>query len=63
MMFTVGLKHKGKLDHVTVDAADALVAALLVKTERQDSLIMYVRPKNRRGDARHPVLVLERDRL
>jgi len=55
MTFTVGFKHKGRSDHVLVDADDALAAALLVKAERQDALIMYVRPKNKRGDARHPV--------
>lgn len=52
--FTVGLKLKGKVDHVLVDAEDALIAALKIKTEHPDALIMYVRPRNRRGDARHP---------
>jgi hypothetical protein len=56
MNFTVGLKHKGKVNHVVVDAEDALIAALKAKTEHPEALIMYVRPQNRRGDARHPPL-------
>jgi hypothetical protein len=54
MRFTVGLKLKSKADHVVVDAEDALIAALRVKSEHPDAHIMYVRPSNRRGDARHP---------
>jgi hypothetical protein len=58
MRFTVGFKAKGKAEHVIVEAEDALVAALRVKAECPDGLIMYVRPQNRRGDARHPPLTL-----
>jgi hypothetical protein len=54
MHFTVGLKLKGKTDRILVDAEDALIAALKVKTEHPDAVITYVRPQNRRGDARHP---------
>ena len=54
MKFTVGLKHGAKADHVAVEAEDALIAALKVKTEHPQARIMYVRPQNRRGDARHP---------
>ncbi len=54
MRFTVGLKLKTKADHIVVDAEDALIAALKVKTDQPDARIMYVRPSNRRGDARHP---------
>ena len=54
MRFTVGLKLKGKADHIVVDAEDALIAALKVKTDQPEARIMYVRPSNRRGDARHP---------
>jgi hypothetical protein len=61
MNFTVGLKHKGKVNHVVVDAEDALIAALKAKTEHPEALIMYVRPQNRRGDARHPPLVRAKD--
>jgi hypothetical protein len=56
MRFTVGLKLKGKVHHLVVDAEDALIAALKVKCEQPDALVMYVRPQNRRGDARHPPL-------
>ena len=61
MHFTVGLKLKGTLDRVVVDAEDALVAALKVKSERPEAIIMYVRPQNRRGDARHPSHALAED--
>jgi hypothetical protein len=61
MRFTVGLKLKAKADHLVVEAEDALIAALKVKTERPEARIMYVRPQNRRGDARHPVQGLAKD--
>ena len=35
-----------------VDAEDALIAALKVKSKRPEALILYVRRQNRRGDAR-----------
>ena len=54
MQFTVGLKLKGKIDHIAVGAEDALVAALKVKSEHPDAVITYVRQQNRRGDARNP---------
>ncbi|TWS96327.1 hypothetical protein [Reyranella sp. CPCC 100927] len=54
MKFTVGLKDKGRANHVAVDAEDALIAALKAKTEHPDARITYVRPQNRRGDTRHP---------
>ena len=46
---------------MVVDAEDALVAALKVKTERPEAIIMYVRPQNRRGDTRHPSHALAED--
>ena len=61
MRFTVGLKHKGKVSHVVVDAEDGLIAALKTKVQHPEALIMYVRPQNRRGDARHPPLVGAKD--
>ena len=61
MQFTVGLKAKGKADRIVVDAEDALIAALKVKTEQPEAVIMYVRPQNRRGDARHPSHALAED--
>jgi hypothetical protein len=54
MQFAVGQKLKAKAEHVIVEAEDALVAALKVKAERPEALIMYVRRQNRRGDARNP---------
>ena len=60
MNFTVGLKQKGKVNHV-VDAEDALIAALKAKTALPEASIMYVRPQNRRGDARHPPLARAKD--
>jgi hypothetical protein len=56
MQFTVGFKHEGKSKHVIVSGEDALVAALKLKAEHPEAAIMYVRPQNRRGDARHPPL-------
>jgi hypothetical protein len=61
MNFTVGLKQKGKVNHVLVDAEDALIAALKAKTAQPEALIMYVRSQNRRGDARHPPLARAKD--
>ena len=61
MQFTVGIRLKGISDRVVVDAEDALAAALKVKTERPEAVIMYVRPQNRRGDARHPSHALAED--
>ncbi len=54
VQFTVGFKARGKAGHVTVAAEDALIAALKVKMQLPDALIVYVRRANRRGDARHP---------
>jgi hypothetical protein len=43
-----------KADQVTVEAEDALVAALEVKAAQPDAAITYVRKQNARGDRRHP---------
>jgi hypothetical protein len=61
VQFTVGLKLKGKTDHIAVDAEDALIAALKVKTEHPEAIITYVRQQNRRGDTRHPSHRLSED--
>ena len=61
MQFTVGLKLKGKTDHIAVEAEDALSAGLKAKTEHPEAVIMYVRKRNRRGDARHPPHVRAED--
>jgi hypothetical protein len=54
MQFIVGTKQQGRSGHLTIDAEDALVAALKAKTQAPDSCIMYVRRQNKRGDSRHP---------
>ena len=61
MQFTVGLKTNGKADRIVVDAEDALIAALKVKTEQPKAVIVYVRPQNRQGYARHPSHALAED--
>lgn len=55
MLYAVGLKLAAKSDHITVDAEDALLAALQVKLKFPDASITYVRRQNRRGDTRHPM--------
>ena len=54
MQYIVGLKLKGTSGHLTVDAEDALIAALRAKTRQPESVVMYVRRQNKRGDSRHP---------
>ena len=54
MQFAVGLKLKSKAEHVIVDAEDALIAALKVKSKRPEALILYVRRQNRSDDAPDP---------
>jgi hypothetical protein len=39
---------------MTVEAEDALIAALKVKTAHPEAAITYVRKQNARGDQRHP---------
>ena len=56
MQFTIGYKLEGQVGHALVDGEDALIAALKLKAECPTATIMYVRPQNRRGDARHPPL-------
>jgi hypothetical protein len=52
--YTVGLKLQTRNTALTIDAEDALVAALKIKLENPEALITYVRKSNRRGDRRHP---------
>jgi len=54
MHFTVGFRLRGHSDRITIDAEDALIAALRVKAERPEAVITYVRHQNKRGDTRHP---------
>ena len=51
--FIVGIKLNGKTKQIVVGGEDALIAALRVKVEHPEATVAYVRPKNRRGDARH----------
>jgi hypothetical protein len=39
---------------LTIDAEDALIAALKAKQANPEATITYVRKSNRRGDSRHP---------
>ncbi len=52
--YTVGLKLRARAKALTIEAEDALVAALRIKLENPEALITYVRKANRRGDRRHP---------
>ena len=60
MQFAVGYKLQGTTGHVVVDAEDALIAALKIKAQRPEALIIYVRRQNKRGDTRHPAYGLAR---
>ena len=52
--YMVGMRTAGKSASVTVEAEDALIAALKVKHENPAAMITYVRKHNERGDCRHP---------
>lgn len=52
--YTVGLKLQTRSRVFTIEAEDALVAALKSKLENPEAAITYVRKSNRRGDRRHP---------
>jgi hypothetical protein len=52
--YTVGMTLEGRTRHVSIDAEDALIAALKVKQAYPAATITYSRKKNRRGDHRHP---------
>lgn len=52
--YTVGLKLGERAKVLTIEAEDALVAALKIKLENPEALVTYVRKSNRRGDRRHP---------
>jgi hypothetical protein len=54
LRYAVGIKIKNKTDQMTVEAEDALIAALKVKTAHPEAAITYVRKQNVRGDRRHP---------
>jgi hypothetical protein len=52
--YLVGMTVRAKTDSVSVDAEDALIAALKVKHDYPAAMITYVRKRNARGDRRHP---------
>jgi len=52
--YTVGLKLAMRTKALTIEAEDALLAALKMKLENPEAVITYVRKANRRGDRRHP---------
>jgi hypothetical protein len=52
--YMVGLKLEMRNKVLTIEAEDALVAALKIKLENPEALITYVRKSNQRGDRRHP---------
>lgn len=55
-LYMVGTKTDGKTSSVTVEAEDALIAALKAKQMNPAAMITYVRKHNARGDRRHPHL-------
>lgn len=52
--YTVGTRVGRQSTAVTVEAEDALIAALKVKHQAPMAMITYVRKTNMRGDRRHP---------
>jgi hypothetical protein len=54
LRYAVGIRIRNKPDQVAVEAEDALIAALKVKTAHPEAAITYVRKQNARGDRRHP---------
>ena len=54
LRYAVGMKIGNKADQKTVEAEDALIAALMVKMAHPEAAITYVRKQNARGDRRHP---------
>jgi hypothetical protein len=52
--YTVGTTQGSRSEAVSVDAEDALIAALMVKHRHPGVMITYVRKRNARGDLRHP---------
>jgi hypothetical protein len=54
LRYMVGTSEANRCTSVTVEAEDALVAALKVKAANPGAMITYVRKSNVRGDVRHP---------
>jgi hypothetical protein len=54
LRYAVGIKIGNRADQMTVEAEDALIAALKAKTAHPETAITYVGKRNARGDRRHP---------
>jgi hypothetical protein len=54
LRYAVGIRIGTRADQIAVEAEDALIAALKVKTAHPEAAITYVRKHNVRGDRRHP---------
>jgi hypothetical protein len=54
LRYAVGIKIGNRADQMTVDAEDALIAALKVKTAHPEAAITYLRKRKARVDRRHP---------
>jgi hypothetical protein len=54
MLYMVGIRIGTKSAGVSVQAEDALIAALKVKQEHPDAMVTYVRKHNVRADKRNP---------
>ncbi len=52
--YIIGLRFATRSEVLTIEAEDALIAALKVKHDHPEAVISYVRKSNRRGDRRHP---------
>jgi hypothetical protein len=52
--YTVGLRRQTRSEVLTIEAEDALIAALKAKHEHPEAVITNVRKANRRSDRRHP---------
>ena len=61
--YTVGLRLQTRTKALTIEAEDALLAALKIKLESPEALITYVRKSNRRGDRRHPHEALQNKKV
>jgi hypothetical protein len=52
--YTIGLRRQSRAEVLTIEAEDALIAALKAKHQHPEAAITYVRKSNQRGDRRHP---------
>ncbi len=54
LRYVVGIRTGDKADQISIEAEDALIAALKVKAAHPAAAVTYVRKRNARGDRRHP---------